>query len=416
MPCMTRDTRCVYLHIGLYKTGTTYLQNLWRANRKQLAEQGVHYPGGQDGPIQVFAVSDLFGRRPKGGEERIEGQWNELTAAVQASPDPITLISDESLSLATARDARKAVEGFPDHEVHVVATVRDLGRVLLSSWHQAIKSDETWTWRQFVDGVRDPARRGQNPGRSFWIRQDLMTILDVWQSVVPRDRIHVVTVPPAGASKDVLLERVGKVVGYDNTPLTEATVWDNRAFATADAEVLRRLNEGLGHRLNERQHHRVVRRLLTRELTRNSVAETVGLDPDDQAWVSAEGQRIVDDLVANGYEVVGDLADLVPAEAETPRRPDETSSDEMLDSALRALTAMTEEYARLWWEGTGARPTSPESAPRRGGRWRSRIRAQRFRVKRALLSLADRNRLAAMPVNGYLRLRDVRRRRSRPKS
>jgi hypothetical protein len=413
MPCMTRDTRCVYLHIGLYKTGTTYLQNLWRANRRQLAEHGVHYPGGPDGPIQVCAISDLFGRRPKGGEDRIEGQWGELTAAVQASPDPITLISDESLSLATARDARKVVEGFPDHEVHVVATVRDLGRVLLSSWHQAIKSDETWTWREFVDGVRDPARRGQNPGRGFWIRQDLMAILDVWQSVVSRERVHVVTVPPAGAPKDVLLERVGKVVGYDHTRLTEATVWDNRAFAAPDAEVLRRLNEGLGHRLNERQHHRVVRRLLTRELTRHTAAEAVGLDADDQAWVSAEGQRIVDDLVASRYEVVGDLADLVPAETAAPRRPDEATGDEMLDSALRALTAMTEEYAKLWWEGTGVRPTSPESAQPRGGRWRSRFRALRFRVKRGLLGLADRSRVAALPVNGYLRLREARRRRSR---
>src|SRR4051812_41797703 len=111
MPGMDADNRRVYLHVGLYKTGTTFLQNLWRANRGRLAQQGVYYPGGRDGPVQVFAVSDLFGRRPTGGEDRIEGRWAELTEAVGASPHPVTLISDESLSLATVGEARRAAAG-----------------------------------------------------------------------------------------------------------------------------------------------------------------------------------------------------------------------------------------------------------------------------------------------------------------
>ena len=35
----------VYLHIGLHKTGTTYLQNVFRANRKQLDGEDVYFPG-----------------------------------------------------------------------------------------------------------------------------------------------------------------------------------------------------------------------------------------------------------------------------------------------------------------------------------------------------------------------------------
>jgi hypothetical protein len=416
MPGMAGGSRRVFLHIGLYKTGTTYLQNLWRANRGRLAQQGVSFPGGRKGPVQVFAVSDLFGRRPQGGEGRIEGRWAELTEAVAASSLPVTLISDESLSLATVGEARRAAAGFPDHEVHVVVTVRDLGRALLSSWQEGIKSDETWTWQEYAERVRDPARRNQNPARSFWIRQDLPAVLESWQAAVSRERIHVVTVPPPGAPKDLLVARLGEVVGFDPARLPEPSASDNRALAPADAEVLRRLNDLLDHRLNERQHHRIVKRILAPGLTRHGEAERVGLGPDDRAWVTVEAQRIVDHLAEGGYQVVGDLADLVPAETPTGPAPDTATIDAKLDAALHSLAELAEEYAALWWDGTGARPVPAGSPDRQTGRWRSQVRAARFRIRRGLVALADRSRLAAWPMNGYVRLRDARRRRAASRS
>jgi hypothetical protein len=412
MPDMDADSRRVYLHVGLYKTGTTYLQNLWRANRGRLAQQGVYFPGGRDGPVQVFAVSDLFGRRPRGGEDRIEGRWGELTEAVAASQHPAALISDESLSLATVGEARRAVAGFADREVHVVVTVRDLGRALVSSWQEGVKSDETWTWQDFVDRVRDPAKRNQFPARSFWLRQDLTAVLESWQAAVSRDQIHVVTVPPSGAPKHVLVERVGEVVGYDAARLTEATGWDNRSMAAADAEVLRRLNQLLDHRLNERQYHRIVKRILAPRLAQHGEPGRVGLSPDDRAWVTDVAKRIVADLDAGGYRVVGDVADLIPTESLDGPRPDAATSDQKLEAALHGLAELAEEYATLWWDGIGARPDSGRPAAQRGGRWRSRIRAAQFRAKRGLVGLADRSGLVAKLLNGYVRLRKARRRRA----
>jgi len=43
------------------------------------------------------------------------------------------LISAELLSALTRRQAACAVNGFPDHDVHVVVTCRDVGRVLVSA-------------------------------------------------------------------------------------------------------------------------------------------------------------------------------------------------------------------------------------------------------------------------------------------
>ncbi len=73
---MSSPPATVYLHIGLHKTGTTYLQNLLKANREGLRAQQIYYPGGPGEPQQAFAVWDLQGRRPRGVHDtRIGGSW-----------------------------------------------------------------------------------------------------------------------------------------------------------------------------------------------------------------------------------------------------------------------------------------------------------------------------------------------------
>ena len=54
-----RSARRVVLHVGMHKTGTTYLQNLLRQNRRRLARRaGVYVPPGAR--KTVFASLDLI--------------------------------------------------------------------------------------------------------------------------------------------------------------------------------------------------------------------------------------------------------------------------------------------------------------------------------------------------------------------
>src|SRR6266581_2143274 len=150
--------RQVILHIGLPKTGTTYLQTLFAANRSALAEQGIYYPGEPGEPSQHMAAWDLRGQRARGARDiRQVGQWDALCTAVRSTPLPTALISAELLSALTRRQAACAVNGFPDHDVQVVVTCRDVGRVLVSAWQQGIRCGHTSTWREFVAAVQDPA-------------------------------------------------------------------------------------------------------------------------------------------------------------------------------------------------------------------------------------------------------------------
>ncbi len=391
------------LHIGLHKTGTTYLQSLWRVNRGALDEQGVHYPGGGDEPRQRMAAYDLLGRRPGGtGDRRVPGQWRALTQAVASSKQPTVLLSEEALSVATAKQAAACVEAFRGRQVDVLVTVRDLGRVLVSAWQEDIKNDRTWTWQEFVDAVKDPAARSRNPARGFWRAQDLPAILGVWQRVVPPTRLHLVTVPPRGAAPDLLVRRVASVVGFDPGALTVDAPSTNASLGVAGTELVRRLNNALEHRLNQRQHSHLVNHTIVPFLVDHAADPGYGLPAGELAWVSDEAKRIVDFVAAGGYQITGDLSDLEPQAPTGARNPDDVNDKELLNAAMLALQGVSEPYVRKWWRNRKD-DTAVVTLDSRTARLASSGRNLSYRFRRSAAELADRNRLAAHAMGAYLR-------------
>ena len=395
----TGSQKTVYLHIGLHKTGTTFLQNVLRANPEALVEQGIIYPG-RNVESQKLAVWDLFGRRPKGAaDSRINGQWNVLVDEINSSDLPIGLVSEEYLSLATARQAGRAVRSFPDAEVHVVATTRDLGRVLLSAWQEEVKNDGTWTWSDFAEAVHDAGARAKNPARGFWLRQDLAAITETWGALIPAERIHIVTVPPQGSPAGLLLERFAAVIGFPPASLTEKPPWNNETVGPAATEILRRLNELLGHTLNQRQYRRVVKTIIAPAMARRLGSPQFGLPRENNAWVAARAGEIVGSLETRGYSVVGDLSELLPVGNEGGRRPDEATNEELLEASMVALTELVEVHAKAWWHER--RPDKKVQGPSTG-RALGAARGVGFRVRRRAAEAADKNRFAGKLMGLYL--------------
>jgi hypothetical protein len=406
---MTTAPTTVYLHIGLHKTGTTYLQNVLRANRAQIRRQQVEFTGGPGEPVQALAVWDLQGRRPRGSDDRrIAGMWNALVDHVNSSGLPRALISEERLSLATLGQARKVVDAFGESEVHVIVTARDLGRVAVSAWQEAIKNDTAWTWQQFADAIKDPANEARNPARSFWLRQDLEKICEVWESVVPVERIHVVTVPLPGSPPELLLQRFASVVGLDASRLTEEPPWNNETVGVAATEVLRQVNRRMDGRLNQRQYDKVVKHTLVPMMARRTEPVRFSLPPDELGWVNARAEHTIATLAGRGYHVVGDLDELRTRVREGSRRPDDATDDELLESALDALALLAEAHATSWW--ANKRPDAEVADAREGVA--SQARAVLFRSQRSIAAYADRSPLAARAMAAVLRRRDRLRRRA----
>ncbi len=392
----------VFLHIGLHKTGTTYVQQLLRANRQRLRGDGVFFAGGKGLPNQVFAVWDLLGRRPSGeGDARIAGSWQGLVDGVNAGDDDVVLLSDEHLSLATAKQAATAAKAFPGREVHVVVTARDLGRTLASAWQEEVKNRGAWTWEEFAAAVRDPSQAGVNPARGFWIRQDLPAILGRWAKAVPAERVHVVTVPPAGSPSDLLVQRLGSVIGFDPAGLSRPAPWANETVGVVGTELIRRLNPMLSD-LPQRQYDRVVKRTIVRALATSTEPMRFALPDDDLAWARTRGAEMVDAVRAAGHPVVGSLDDLTPQPSTGGRLPGETTEAEVQDAGLHALAGLAGAHAALWWETRGTEDEVPADARARGA---SRLRAATFRARRAGARLADRNAVAGRALGAVLRRR-----------
>jgi hypothetical protein len=392
----------LYLHIGLHKTGTTFLQNVLRANRDELRRQGLEYPGGPGVPVQALAVWDLQGRRPRGVDDgRIAGSWRALVDHLGASSSPRALVSVERLSVSTPRQARAVVDAFPDSEVHVIVTARDIARVAVSAWQEDIKNDNAWTWQEFADSITDPARAAQNPARGFWMRQDLPRVCAVWETVVPIERLHVVTVPPPGADPGLLLQRLCSVIGVDAASLTERPAWANETVGVAGTEVLRQVNTRLEGRLNQRQYDRAVKRVLVHLMARRTGPERFGLPADRMEWATAWTDATIKTLEARGYPVIGDLDELRPCDPAGVRRPDDASRDEVLDAALDALSLLVEEHATTLW--SRRKPDTVRADARAGGA--SWARGVAFRSQRRAAALADRSPLVARVAGVVLRHR-----------
>ena len=84
----------VYLHIGAFKTGTTYLQQVLRFSHEALAEQGVLFPGNKRWRNQVAGARDLLGMSTRGGDDvDVRGGWNALVRQIKAWDGPSALVS-----------------------------------------------------------------------------------------------------------------------------------------------------------------------------------------------------------------------------------------------------------------------------------------------------------------------------------
>ena len=192
----------LYLHIGLQKTGTSYLQNLCWSSVDELRGQGVTMV--PEGRIETFWLAlDVRQRIDAHDVPRVARSVELLPEQLAAVTTPAALISHETLASASAAQIDRLLEACAGHEVHVVVTARDIGRQVPSLWQEGLKAGRSDTLEEYVGALRAPDGRSG----SVWRRLDLAGVLARWAKGVPPERIHVVTVPGPDGPREALLER-----------------------------------------------------------------------------------------------------------------------------------------------------------------------------------------------------------------
>jgi len=336
----------LFIHIGLQKTGTSYLQSIFWQNRDALRDQGLDMvpPSKRQTFWLQLRVRERYNPEldPPGVGQALERLPKQLAEATS----PRALISEESLAPAKLAQIRGLVEACGDREVHVVVTVRDLARQTPSAWQQNLQNGEDEPFEDYLHRLRE------TEGKSYlymWRNKDVVAVLERWRKVVPAERIHVVTVPPPGSDPELLLQRFCRVVGVDPERLDREVAVSNSSLGLVHAEVVRRVNANLDeeHRLRN-VYGDVGKRYLAVEVLGEGGGERVRMPRELQLWCAEVSRRYADHIAAGGYQVVGDLDDLLPHESSFVDTVTEPSEREVADAATAALAAvLTDQMDRL---------------------------------------------------------------------
>ncbi|MDN4162231.1 hypothetical protein [Nocardioides abyssi] len=324
----------VVLHVGLMKSGTSYLQQRLGANRTLLRERGVLFPG-ESWRDQVLAVSDVLGRKQAGPAAR--GRWAALVAEV-AAYDGVVVVSMEFLGPAPPERVAEVVGSFGDTPVEVVLTLRDLGRGVPAMWQESLQNGGTTDWATYVAGLAGKRK----PARSFWRQQGMGRIVGNWSAAVGPARTTVVTVPPPGAPSGLLWERFCTAAGIDGSGAAAVSPANTSLDATS-ALVLLDLNRRLeAAELGATDYHTLVKFGLGKRVLAGRGGPAIGFTPP--AWLVERSEEVVARVAATGARVVGDLAELRPVVVPGVD-PSTVPAEERYAAAVDALAASTRQRA-----------------------------------------------------------------------
>jgi hypothetical protein len=177
---------------------------------------------------------------------------------------------------------------------------------------------------------------------------DLAGVLTRWElAATGPDRVHVVVSDPSDPA--VAWRALGAVAGFDaeRLPLPAPAT----AVNAADTASLRLIAESSG----------------------------VHVDHDELVELAEEWGKVVAD---RGYDVLGDLRDLVPVRPAGPTDPARASYDDRVDILNNALSEAVAEVGRLRQELALARERTAKPEKKRGEPGRSRLSAAARRPRR----------------------------------
>jgi hypothetical protein len=375
----------LFLHLGLPKTGTTYLQAVLAENRPRLREQGFLYPFVRreamfHAAVEVCRDYARWGLDPA----VVDGTWDNMTSRVRDF-DGTGIISHEILSGAAPDQVAWAAERLHGLELHLVVTARDPSRQVPAHWQEEVKNGRT---SSFADITREVLRRPGAADTGFWATQDLVGVLERWAGLVPPDRVHVVVCPAVGAERDELWRRFSDPLGLPEGVVDLDTGRGaNESLGAAEVHLLREVNRELAGSIRQPYYSLVVKRLFAQRLLRRVPSERA-LSPEDlRAPLTTMAEEWVAHVQGHGYAVHGDLAELRPARFGSVH-PDELAR-EVPGPTLATVTDLLREVAAVRRE-RAERPEPRQPQGEAAAAWWRRRRRERTREAEDTDPLADR--------------------------
>jgi hypothetical protein len=372
----------VFLHIGLPKTGTTYLQTVMWADRDRMRNQGVLLPGRERRDhlwttriIREDPHLDTY-------EERVRESWGVLQEEI-AAWDGTALISHEFFGGAATEQAQRMVAALAPADVHLVVTAREPVGLYSGGWQESLKNRDARTMPEFAE-----AEVSDNPMSVWnWRTLDVRLVLERWAPTVPAERVHVLPLPPPGSPRELLWQRFAGLVGLDPDSFDLSPTFPNESMGVAEAETLRRVNLHIKTEDFERPFDRgvYIRTFLADERLATRGGERYWPTQEILAECRERAVAAVAHIEAAGYDVIGDLRDLLVPDLLEPRRSvDSVTEAEVAEIATELVGRMLHDVRRIRTERNELRRELDEQRARPAPGLREAL-ATRFPWTRRLL-------------------------------
>src|SRR3954465_5437872 len=343
----------VLFHVGLPKTGTTYLQTLLWNNTDELRRQGVLLPG--ESSRQHLWASGAVREDPRLERRGAEAPyaWKRLTDEITEWPGT-ALISHEFFAGATADQVSRALSDLGDAEVDVVVTARDTLSLVTARWQEFVKNGSTAP----ID--EHPPTDETEPANDWdWGTLDLADVLRRWGASLPSERLHVLTLPKPSEPRETLWLRFADLVGIDPALCSTEGSVQNESLGIVEVELLRRINRDLKGFSSAQDRGNWIRGYLAQGKLVPRGGEKFWPSPGRVAELRDRGDRIVKEVIATGYHVIGDVEDLrTPAELPSRRHPDSVTDAEIAAAASAVIAEMMVDVRRLTRENRALRSPS----------------------------------------------------------
>ena len=334
----TEQVRRCYIHVGLPKSGTSYLQSVFRHSDESVAAQGLDLLPRTWIGRRYLTVALRDRLNPETDPPKAFGVLEQLREEALAATGSRALISQEILGALLPDQIARLLDAVPGYEIHVIVTVRDLARTLPSAWQQETQARSVTGLADFVAEFSNYEQRAYN----FHRRRVLQSVLDRWEHHVPPDRVHVVTVPPRSADPMTLLSRFCALLEIDPTTLDVAASRPNTSLGVVQAELMRRVNAAVGDRLTHPrgEYDEHAKKFLAKQVLQSQGGRPARLPDSTFEWCVQASEAVIDRLGTGGYHVVGDLEDLRPDPEAFTSAGEAVTDGELVEAAVEAIAAL----------------------------------------------------------------------------
>ena len=267
--------------------------------------------------------------------------FDKLAAQAAAFPRRV-VISSEHFCETNDEMAAEVADAFGRERTHVVITLRNLGRLLPSSWQQYLKYGvaapyETWLENTF----ETESKKTVSP--SFWRRNDHGALVERWAGLVGADQVSVIVLEDV--NRAAMFGSFAQLIDVPEEMFTSRMdLTANRSMTAGESELLRRLNKKIKPALEWNEYQRMVRVGIARTMVEDRTPEPNEPKLHTPDWAldaAAEcGAAAVARIRESGVRVIGDVDALAVRVSSPPAVPAEILESVPMDVALNALETL----------------------------------------------------------------------------